>query len=1123
MPGLVRRGRKRPSLAISEPPDEQSDDSSTSSSKRARHGRDASDSPARTHGHANGTSAYAEDDFQPGSLVRVKLRNFVTYTAAEFHLGPSLNMVIGPNGTGKSTLVCAICLGLGWGSEHLGRAKDMGAFVKHGATEAVIEIELATGSGNGRNRIVQRTIRKSDNKSVFLLDGQRASQSAVVTMARQYSIQIDNLCQFLPQDRVVEFAKMSDVDRLRETQRAAAPPHMVEWHDQLKALRSEERDLKTKEESERNHLAKLDKQQNATRDDVKRFHEREGLLRKSRCLKKVRPIIETKLLKNDVNRVKEEKRLALIELDQIKEEMEPARQALAEVETYRDEIEGVVKLRKNRIDMIKIQADKLMKNVETDRAKATDFTAQIKAETNSKKTREKDIVRVKADISRLEQRRQNAPVEYDAQSYERRKGEVRAQYSSIANTITEKKNLVNGLRTRAIAVADEHRGLQAQLDHLNTQSGKQASLLQKVSGDTAKAWEWIQKNKHTLNLSGEVVGPPILECSIPEAKYAQAVEGQLRRGDVVAITCTNSDDQKLLSSRLLSKPANGGLGLHDVHLRTSPKSLDSYKSPMPAADLAQYGFQGYMLDYIEGPDVVLAMLCDNSRLHQIACALDGITDEQHNAVSTSPLRTWVSGEETFRVVTRREYGASSTSVTKLKAAAWFTDQPANTEEVRKLETGMNELVKEKEELKDNHKLVADEIAKLKDEQEKLKQERDEIQADQDRTKKALAEWDALPEKIASKQTELDNYIQQNTETSTRVREIKAQARETSLHVAALTLEYAKVVTQMRTFHESLIEAEIRLIEAKSELNALKNENSTMLQRQQAKEAEITELGNRSKRLRDEYAKKAAAAQQDIESLTKEERDLVLEYRDLPSFDALEEEASIVTAKLEMMAEGNPGAIRAYEKREEDMVRTQKRLEQYMASLEETGGKITEIREQWEPQLDELISKISNAFAHNFQQIGCAGEVAVYKDQEDFDNWSIQISVRFRENEPLSVLNSHRQSGGERAVSTIFYLMALQDLAQSPFRVVDEINQGMDPRNERMVHERMVDIACQERTSQYFLVTPKLLTGLKFHPKMKVHVINSGEHIPDSKNVKEGWDLHHMAKIALRTRKGVAVA
>ncbi|KAL9624697.1 MAG: hypothetical protein Q9160_001051, partial [Pyrenula sp. 1 TL-2023] len=54
---------------------------------------------------------------KPGAIIRVKLTNFVTYTSAEFYPGPSLNMVIGPNGTGKSTLVCAICLGLGWGPQ----------------------------------------------------------------------------------------------------------------------------------------------------------------------------------------------------------------------------------------------------------------------------------------------------------------------------------------------------------------------------------------------------------------------------------------------------------------------------------------------------------------------------------------------------------------------------------------------------------------------------------------------------------------------------------------------------------------------------------------------------------------------------------------------------------------------------------------------------------------------------------------------------------------------------------------------------------------------------------------------------------------------------------------------
>jgi chromosome segregation ATPase len=44
-------------------------------------------------------------------------------------------------------------------------------------------------------------------------------------------------------------------------------------------------------------------------------------------------------------------------------------------------------------------------------------------------------------------------------------------------------------------------------------------------------------------------------------------------------------------------------------------------------------------------------------------------------------------------------------------------------------------------------------------------------------------------------------------------------------------------------------------------------------------------------------------------------------------------------------------------------------------------------------------------------------------------------------------------------------MALQQRATAPFRVVDEINQGMDPHNERMVHQRLVEVSCQPNTPQ----------------------------------------------------------
>ena len=101
-------------------------------------------------------------------------------------------------------------------------------------------------------------------------------------------------------------------------------------------------------------------------------------------------------------------------------------------------------------------------------------------------------------------------------------------------------------------------------------------------------------------------------------------------------------------------------------------------------------------------------------------------------------------------------------------------------------------------------------------------------------------------------------------------------------------------------------------------------------------------------------------------------------------------------------------------------------------------------------------------------------------------------------------------------------MSLQALTKSPFRVVDEINQGMDPRNERLVHARMVSIATgndeqqfqpeeedndanDKETgdryrsmgggSQYFLITPKLLHGLRYERGMRVLCIASGEYMP----------------------------
>ena len=55
---------------------------------------------------------------------------------------------------------------------------------------------------------------------------------------------------------------------------------------------------------------------------------------------------------------------------------------------------------------------------------------------------------------------------------------------------------------------------------------------------------------------------------------------------------------------------------------------------------------------------------------------------------------------------------------------------------------------------------------------------------------------------------------------------------------------------------------------------------------------------------------------------------------------------------------------------------------------------------------------------------------------------------------------------------------------------------MDARYERAVHNALVEVTCTADSGQYFLITPKLLTGLQYHARMKVLCVSNGEWLPD---------------------------
>ncbi|KAJ5699017.1 Structural maintenance of chromosome complex subunit SmcA [Penicillium macrosclerotiorum] len=1055
--------------------------------------------------------------YRPGAIVRIKVTDFVTYNSAEFHPGPKLNMVIGPNGTGKSTLVCAICLGLGGSPQLLGRAKDLGEFVKHGCREATIEIELAGPPKVSRNIVICRNIKRDGNKSSFTINGASASRSKVQELAREFAIQVDNLCQFLPQDRVAEFAALSPVELLLSTQKAAGGREMEKWHEHLRDLRSKQKELQMSNQGDRETLANLEGRQEDQRADVERMRERAQVKQKVELLEFCRPLVEYREHHRAFEEIRSRKARVEQEHEQLKADLEPAMRAVTAKQTYLEQIIHVRDYRKQRFDQLSQEAKTSGDKIEELEGAIKDLAGQIEAERKSGQTHRAQASTVQTTIHKLRRQQEEEAIEFDPDIYNEKlrenrldKRELESQASEI---LTRRQPLVEKELELKRLIEDSQKAM----EHLDSQSGQQEAKLQRLSNDSLKAYRWVQQNQHLFEM--EVFGPPIVTCSVANPKYADAIETLLQRNDFTAFTVQSRSD-----FRTLQRALNGQLKLHDISIKTCSISLDSIRSPLPQSELQRLGFDGWAKDFLNGPGPVLAALCLENRLHQTPIGLNDISEDRYNEMESGNISCWVSGKQSYQVTRRQEYNASSTRVRQVRPARYWTAQPVDASLKQQY---LQNIGAWKQQMAEVSAQMNDERATMVE----LKRRRDlneeamrAIESEKAAKQTAYTQYRAIPEKLAQQEAKLKSIQKLFEEVRDRVGDIRDRQDQLSIEKAEATIKYADSAETLRQTYEELIKIEIRYLEASSDLKTLKQQHSEGVSMLEQKSREVKQAMVDFREGREKartLMRKAHKTKEEVEDRPGSEEVLAMLGTADYFLDNLNADIDAENARLELTHTGSHNLIKEFEDRERLIQKLQQKLAGFHARLTDLDGAIQEIRALWEPKLDTLISKISDAFSDSFARIGCAGQVSLDKVEAEpglsgepggveFDQWSIQIHVKFREHEQLSILDSHRQSGGERAVSTIFYLMALQSLSASPFRVVDEINQGMDPRNERMVHGRLVEIACSTSNSadtdeanpaggsdggQYFLVTPKLLSGLVYRPGMRVLCIYSGEHMP----------------------------
>ncbi|XP_032940710.1 structural maintenance of chromosomes protein 5 isoform X2 [Catharus ustulatus] len=879
----------------------------------------------------------SQSPFVVGSIVRISMENFLTYSVCEVRPGPNLNVVLGANGTGKSSIVCAICLGLAGKPSFLGRADKVGLFVKQGCMKGTVEIELFKSP---ENIIITREIHVVNNTSVWFINGRPATLKTVEEQIADLNIQVDNLCQFLPQDKVGEFTKLSKTELLEATEKSIGSPEMYQFHCELKNFREKERELENLCKEKTTSLEKMKQRVERYKQDVERYHECKRHVDLIEMLERKRPWVEYENFREQHEEVKQYRNQVKKELKSLKEMQAPWTKRIQE-------------------------AEENLRNLDM---KTRDNTAEIR---------------------------------------------------SISQKCKEKQD--------ALEMKDK-------------------------------------------------------QINVKDSSHAKYIENHISENDMRAFVFECQEDMETFL-----------LEVHDhqkLRVNAVCAPAESYAGNLPSRpieELHRYGFYSYLRELFDAPPPVMNYLCYQYRVHDVPVGTQKTRDMIEKVIQETGLKQIYTAEEKYAIKVSSYTKQNLSSNVCLKEARYLTSS-VDTDERRQLENRGQDIRNTLKSLDVRLTVLFDRQKLLEHKDNKLRHE-----------KKALLERGnrrrQLESKISMKHDSLRQLEQDAIDLEKEFQLANVKIKEINKQKSELVTELMHLMKKIIPLNIIKVSLTLQTTRATAEKNRLQSEYKTATVQLRAAQQRFHELDNKKQLLYEKCIELMKQARQVCRLGPNQDfpEEFQVAFQTLPNtleeIDAfLNEEKTRASCFTGLSA----SVVEEYNKQTQEIQQLTEYLEGKKNELNNYKQNISQVKEKWLSLLKVMIEQVNGKFSKFFSSMQCVGEVDLHMENEgEYEKYGIRIRVKFHSSTELYELTPYHQSGGEKTVSTMLYLMALQELNRCPFRVVDEINQGMDPLNERRVFEMVVDTACKKRTSQYFLITPKLLQNLPYNDKMTVLFVYNG--------------------------------
>ncbi|KAL8203253.1 UNVERIFIED_CONTAM: hypothetical protein K2H54_045840 [Gekko kuhli] len=683
-----------------------------------------------------------DSSFVEGSIVKIAMENFLTYDNCEVFPGPHLNMIVGANGTGKSSIVCAICLGLAGKPSFIGRADKVGLYVKRGCNKGKVEIELFKIP---TNLIITREISVTNNQSTWYINKKLSTLKTVEDQVAALNIQVGNLCQFLPQDKVGEFAKLSKTELLEATEKSVGPPEMYKFHCDLKNFRQRERELENSCKERNINLEKMKQKNERYKQDVERYHEHKRHLDLIAMLEKKRPWMVYENVRQQYEEVKKSRNRQKEKLRALKEAQSPAVRQIQEAEERCASLDAIIREKIAAIEEISQkckqqqnvlekkdkqigeieQALRLKREDEMDRQKRIDNTRKMIEDLNSelRNTDNSDNIQpqvdsVNADLGRLAEEMANTDDERkgacnEMDSLHREQKEIKDRIVQFDNMMNVKEEKLRGRHTdtyKALLWLRKNRDRfkrricdpmmlappESNGSLLKGVSSLQQHFLESHSGLLGKVWKDLSLSSFSLGkyrihpmdcklyifrkLDAKIhVNNLSLLINMKDQKHAKYVENHISSNDMRAFVFESKEDMDIFLREVRD---NQRLKVNAVIAPS--ESCAENRPSKPIEELKRYGFFSYLRELFDAPQPVMSYLCHQYNVHEVPVGTEKTRNMIERVINETKLRQIYTAEERYTVKVSSYTNQTVSSNTSLRAAQ-FLNVTVDTVKKRQLE------------------------------------------------------------------------------------------------------------------------------------------------------------------------------------------------------------------------------------------------------------------------------------------------------------------------------------------------------------------------------------------------------------------------------------------------------